>query len=532
MRTLLYAFMLACIPVQAFAQGDTTTPTNAFSVPVNCPRFQVCPELTGTLDSLVPLGIKYFNVPGTAIALIQDGKVVYARGFGVRNIASGEPFTLDTVYRIGSTSKAMTSMLVATDVDQGLLAWDTTVHSLRSDFQLPNQELTDTIQVQQLMNMGTGIRDAPFLEYADLDSPEHLWHTVKNLEVFAPPETKFDYNNSIYALGGYVGALAQGVPIPGLLDSYKQAMKSRIFDPIDMPTTEVTDKPETLSNNIATPYKYDLTQDVYPLHPNTYSPIRAITPAGGIASTMNDMTRYVITQLQAGVAPNGNRVVSALNLEKTWKGQIPLDDPSASYALGWVDAHEGGVRVLAHSGSLDGFKTDIAMLPNAGIGIVIFTNSTTGSYFAAAVRNWLLHVLYGKSISDVQDTIASYEKQKAFIKSLRASILSLTPECSQIAGFVGRYQKDWIVQYDNDQRLWLTRGDYYKVPLVPTDNGYLLASAWESITLSSVRASLVSDPGQSPHMDFFVVKAGSTERIGVDSVKLIAAQPVSCGVTP
>jgi CubicO group peptidase (beta-lactamase class C family) len=270
MRTLLYAFMLACIPAQAFAQGDTTTPTNAFSVAVNCPRFQVCPELTGTLDSLVPLGIKYFNVPGTAIALIQDGKVVYARSFGVRNIASGEPFTLDTVYRIGSTSKAMTSMLVATDVDQGLLAWDTTVHSLRSDFQLPNQELTDTIQVQQLMNMGTGIRDAPFLEYADLDSPEHLWHTVKNLEVFAPPETTFDYNNSIYALGGYVGALAQGVPIPGLLDSYKQAMKSRIFDPIDMPTTEVTDKPETLSNNIATPYQYDLTQDVYPLHPNTY----------------------------------------------------------------------------------------------------------------------------------------------------------------------------------------------------------------------------------------------------------------------
>jgi hypothetical protein len=211
---------------------------------------------------------------------------------------------------------------------------------------------------------------------------------------------------------------------------------------------------------------------------------------------------------------------------------LRLGDPSASYALGWVDASEGGVRVLAHSGSLDGFKTDIAMLPNAGIGIIIFTNSTTGSYFAAAVRDWILHVLYGRSISDVQDTIASYEKQKAFIKSLRGSILSLTPECSEIAGFVGRYQKDWIVQYDNDQRLWLTRGDHYKVPLVPTDNGYLLASAWESITLSSVRASLVSDPGQSPHMDFFVVKAGSAERTGVDSVKLIAAQPVSCGVTP
>ena len=147
------------------------------------------------------------------------------------------------------------------------------------------------------------------MEYADLDSPEHLWHTVRDLNVIAPPETEFNYNNSIYALGGYVGALAQGVPIPKLLDYYKSAVKDRIFDPIGMPTTEVTDHPGTLSNDVATPYKYDLTQDVYPLHPNTYTPIRAVTPAGGIASTMNDMTRYLITQLQAGVAPNGNRVV-------------------------------------------------------------------------------------------------------------------------------------------------------------------------------------------------------------------------------
>jgi CubicO group peptidase (beta-lactamase class C family) len=531
MRILPMAFLLACTAVQAVSQANTTTPTNAFHVAVNCPRLQVCPQLIDTLDKLTPLGMKYFDVPGAAIALIQNGKVIYAKGFGVRNIASGEPFTLDTVYRIGSTGKAITSMLAATEVDKGLVAWDTPVHSLRSDFQLPNQELTDTIQVQQLMNMGTGIRDAPFLEYADLDSPEHLWRTVRELKVFAPPETKFEYNNSIYALGGYVGGLAQGVPIPNLLDYYTSAVKDQVFDPIGMPTTQVTDHPETLSNNVATPYKYDLTQDVYPLHPNTYTPIRAVTPAGGIASTMNDMTRYVITQLQAGVAPSGNRVVSALNLEKTWTGQIQLN-PTSAYALGWVDVHEGDVRVITHSGSLDGFKTDITMLPGAGIGVVIFTNSTTGSYFASAARWWILHVLYGHPISSLDETIADYEKQKAFIKSLRASILAPTTECSQIAGFTGRYEKDWIVQYDSDQRLWLTRKDYYHVPLVPINNGYLLAAAWESITLSSTRASLVNDPGGSPHIDFFQVGADSSDRTLLDSVKLVEPQPVACGITP
>ena len=170
------------------------------------------------------------------------------------------------------------------------------------------------------------------------------------------------------------------------------------------------------------------------------------------------------------------------------------------------------------------------MLPGSGIGVVIFTNSSTGSYFATAVRWWILHVLYGKPISFVQDTIVDYEKQKAFIKSLRASILSLTTECSQIAGFTGRYEKDWVVHYDDNQRLWLTRRDYYHVPLVPTANDYLLAAAWESITLSSTRASLVNDPAGSPHMDFYQVDA--EKRTLLDSVKLVTPQPVSCGVTP
>jgi CubicO group peptidase (beta-lactamase class C family) len=531
MRTLLLGLMVFCCASQVFAQAGATDPAAIFSTAPDCPRLQICPELTATLNKLVPLGIKYFNTPGAAIALVQNGKVVYAQAFGVRNIASGEPFTLDTVYRIGSTSKAFTSMLAAIGVDQGLFAWDTPVHSIRSDFSLPNQELTDTIQVQQLMNMGTGIEDQPFLEYADLDSPEHLWHTVKNLKVFAPPETAFYYNNSIYALGGYVGALAQGVPLPALVESYKSALKERIFDPIGMPTTADTDDPRTLSNNVATPYQYDLTQDVYPLHPNTYTPIRAVTPAGGIASTMNDMSRYLITQLQAGVAPNGNRVVSSLNLETTWKGQIPLNPP-AFYALGWIDVEEDGVRVLAHAGSIDGFKTDITMLPGAGIGLITFTNSSTGSYFASAVRDWVLHVLYGRPLSTVQDTIVKYEKQNAFIRSLHASIVSLNPECNQIAGFTGRYQKNWVVQYDSDQRLWLNRDTYYHVPLVTTDDGYLLASAWESITLSSVRVSFATDSDGTPRMDLFKIDAGSSTRDPLDSVKLVAPQPVSCGVAP
>src|ERR1700733_1010592 len=97
MRTLPMAFLLACTAIQLVAQANTATPTDAFPVAVNCPRLQVCPQLIDTLDKLTPFGMKYFNVPGAAIALIQNGKVIYAKGFGLRNIESGEPFTLATV---------------------------------------------------------------------------------------------------------------------------------------------------------------------------------------------------------------------------------------------------------------------------------------------------------------------------------------------------------------------------------------------------------------------------------------------------
>lgn len=533
---LLLLGCLGVTPRRSTAQGtvaDAAGESEAFSAVVNCPKLRLTPELFYALDRLVPLGMKFFDVPGSAIALIQDGKVVYAKGFGVRNIESGEPFALDTVYRIGSTTKAMTAMLAAIEVDDGLVAWDTPVHSLRSDFRLPTEQLTDTIQVQQLMNMGTGIRDAPFLQYCDRDSPEHLWRTVRDLSVAAPPETKFIYNNSIYALGGYVGALAQGVPIPELLDSYTSALKERIFDPIEMPTSAVTDKPETLSHNVATPYGYDLTEDVLPRHPDTYTPVRAVAPAGAVASTMNDMGRYVITQLQRGVAPNGQRVVSTVNLEKTWKGQIPLAaGAGASYALGWIDVDDSGLRLLAHSGSLDGFKTDITMLPEAGIGMIIFTNSTSGSYFATAVRDWILRSVGGKPMADIRDTIKSYAKQKAFIKELRASIVSFKPECSQITDYVGTYEKGWLVKYDNEHRLWLTRSDYYRRPLFTTANGYLVGAGWEDLDMSSLRASFVSDADGSRRMDFFRIDDGSSERNPVDSVKQTAAQPVTCDFVP
>ncbi len=381
------------------------------------------------------------------------------------------------------------------------------------------------------MNMGSGILDIPFLQYGDQDSPEYLWHSVRDLKVIAPPETTYHYNNSIYALGGYVGALAQGVPIAGLLDSYTSAMKARIFDPIGMPASAVTDEPQTLSRNLATPYVYDLTEDAIPRHPGTFGPVRALAPAASVATTMNDMSRYLITQLQGGVTPNGKRIVSETNLEKTWEGQIE-DSPISRYGLGWFDIHIDGSRLVSHPGSIDGFKTEMTMLPSAGIGLLIFSNSDSGSYVEHRMRDWVLLSIGAFQATSLEDHLEAYEKQKVFLSSLRRSIVSYKPDCAQIADFAGGYEKDWIVQYDDDHRLWLTRDNYYRVPLLLTDDGYLLGGGWDDLTLSSPRAVFVRDGNGSRRMDLFRVDAGSPVCVALDSVRLIAAKPASCTAAP
>jgi CubicO group peptidase (beta-lactamase class C family) len=464
---LLTVTALALTAVSTEAQE--TPPSKLFS------DGHFCQALLDELDALIPGQLKTFDVPGVGVALIDNGQVVYSKGFGVRNLQTGAPFTPDTVYRIGSVSKAMTSMLAATEVDAGLFNWNTVVRTLRPSFKLPTEQLTDSVEVHDLMGMGTGLADIPDVVYSDLFSPRYLWRALRTLPVTASPGTTFLYNNTVYAMGGYVGALAQGVPIPQLLTSYQSAMKTHLFDPVGMPTTAVTDHPQTLSDNFAVSYRYNLPDAVAPRHALAFQPIRAAAPAGAVASTLNDMERYLITQLQKGVAPNGARVVSAQNLQQTWQAQTKLN-ANFSYGMGWLTGSAYGMNILTHGGSIDSFETDVTMLPDSGIGIILFTNSSSGPFFYTALRNWTLQKLAGVPVTALDEGAQSYDKQKAYVQSLYDSVLSFQADCTQAGPFAGTYERGWTVEYDRDNTLWLTRGDYYRAALLQTARGYLVGT--------------------------------------------------------
>jgi CubicO group peptidase (beta-lactamase class C family) len=118
---------------------------------------RITPKLIQEIEALVKKELSIFDIVGAALALIQDGEIVYANGFGVRELETGEPFDADTVHRIGSTTKSMTSMLAAIQVERGLFAWDSPVRTISDIYRFPEAQLTNSVTVRQLMGMGTGL---------------------------------------------------------------------------------------------------------------------------------------------------------------------------------------------------------------------------------------------------------------------------------------------------------------------------------------------------------------------------------------
>ena len=244
--------------------------------------------------------------------------------------------------------------------------------------------------------MGTGLGQSEIELFLDLRSPRRYFRTLATLPVLGPPQTLYFYNDYVYASAGYLGPLKQGIGVADLEQAYADAMKRELFDPIGMPTTAITDDPTGQSDDVSRSYGYDLRLGEKPdevVIP--YQPVRMVSPAGATATTVNEMARYLITQINGGVTPDGNRLVATDVLAETWKGQTTVS-ASSSYAMGWLQVTDAnGIPYLWHSGSVDGFKADMTRLTEANIrnprlrqcrGSLVFPQSGPWPRRRAAVR--------------------------------------------------------------------------------------------------------------------------------------------------
>jgi CubicO group peptidase (beta-lactamase class C family) len=378
--------------------------------------------ITEPLEAFIDKYMAEFGIPGAAVGIVQDGELVYAKGFGVADPATGAPITPDTRMMIGSTGKSFTTMMMATLVDEGLMSWDTPAAELYPSFKVKDPALTETITMRNLVCACTGVprRDMEWLFNFNELSPEDTVAALADFEFFTDFGEAFQYSNQMVGTAGYIaGQVAEGHN-GDLAGDYAKALQSRVLDPIGMISTTVSFQEAIDAGGYATPHTLMLDRTYEPLSLELERSLETIGPAGAHWSTLNDMARYMITQLSDGVAPDGERVVSAENLNVTREPQIAIH-ANMSYGLGWMVTSYYDQPVITHSGNTLGFTSEFTFLPEADLGVIVLTNARASNLFNGNVTSRLLELVFEQEpqveqqldfmIGQMDDQIAKMEEK-------------------------------------------------------------------------------------------------------------------------
>ncbi len=310
-----------------------------------------------------------WNVPGVGLGIIKDGKVILSQGFGYRDVEKKQPVDADTLFAIGSSTKAFTTMAVASAVDEGLLSWDKPVVEYVPWFHMKDPVASKAVTLRDMALHRTGLPRHDLAWYGSELSREDMVRAIAHLDSSVGFREAWQYNNFMYTSIGYVLEQATGV-------SWEENIQKKIFSPLGMTNSNFTVSEMVKAANAALPYegsKDGATQ-------LAYRSIDSIGPAGSINSSVNDMTRWV-QALLAGGQVNGTRLVSQGRFAELITPQMTLpaggfpETPFSTYAMGWMVDSYRGHTVVHHGGNIDGFSALVSFLPSDGIGIVVLTNA-------------------------------------------------------------------------------------------------------------------------------------------------------------
>lgn len=379
---------------------------------------RLTPERVQALRDFVAQSASTLGVPGVGIALIDQGKVVWQGGVGVRELGSPEPVNEHTKFMIASNTKGMATLLLSVLADEGKLRWDQPVTDLYPAFRLGSDEVTRSTQVRHLVCACTGLprKDFAFILSEAGGSASDTFRDLAKTQPTSKFGELFQYNNLMASAAGYLGGVL-AYPKLELGAAFDRAMENRIFEPLGMRNTTF-DLKEGESGNWARPHGLNVEGRLVEI-PNDFNHlIEPHRPAGGAWSTAADMARYAQLELSKGLTPEGKRLVSEENLLERRKRGVPLGQ-NGWYGMGLMERIVAGVPVVTHGGTLQGYHSSFYVLPEAGIGAVILTNSDPGASMLAPFLRRLLEVTYDGKPEAAQEVAAAAARLKAQAKAKR-----------------------------------------------------------------------------------------------------------------
>jgi len=333
------------------------------------------PSQLEEIDSVITEALATFEVPGAAVALVEDGKVVMMKGYGLRDQKNNLPVTENTLFPIGSCTKAFTALLIGKLVDEGKLDWDDPIIQHIPEFRLKDPHATHKVTIRDALAHRSGLPRHDMVWYNSSASRHELMERLAHLELTAEPHEKFQYNNLMYATLGILLERVTG-------KTWETLVQEEIFTPLGM-TNSQTDHAET--QDFSLPYARE-NEEVKEI---PFRGIANVGPAGSIESSVSDMARWIEYQLNL---PTSLREMHTLQIGFPL---YPTDNIHGfGYGLGWFVGSYHGNYWVEHGGGIDGFCSLVSLLPEKKTGLVLLTNNTPNGYhFNDSVRRTVQDIL-------------------------------------------------------------------------------------------------------------------------------------------
>lgn len=401
------------------------------------------PFRASAIRQLIKRAMSAASVPGVAVAVIENRRLVFAEGFGTRRSGKNEPVTPDTLFAVGSTTKAMTTAAIAMLVDEGKMAWNDPIHKYVEYFRLHDPLASAQTTIRDLLCHRTGVGRHDQLWYRTNLSREELVRKIAHVEQSSSFRSTFLYNNIMYVAAALALEKAAGC-------SWEAFIQKRIFDPIGMSGATPNMALALQCCDRAFPHRLSGS------HPKVlpFYDLDNTGPAGSVQASVNDMARWVRFQLGDGTWKR-KRLVSEANMREMHTPQMvmPVDEdlrrlnPNTqfmSYGLGWFVHDYHGRLVISHGGGTVGFVSQVQMIPSEGIGVACLINcdfymmsyaiccSILDILLDAPRRDWV-------RVHQQEDSRVRSERQKRQREQARKRHKHTRPS-RELSAYAGQYQ--------------------------------------------------------------------------------------------